>query len=62
MAEEKAFAFLRTRRTGSDITAKIKKQITDEQIRTRNGFLSIIDVIISLGQRGISLRGNWDKR
>ena len=54
LAEEKAFGFLKARRPGSGITAKLQKQIAEEQIRTTN-------VVISLGQRGIPLRGNWDK-
>ena len=32
-----------------------------EQIRTKKGILSIIDVVIALGMRGIVFRGNWDK-
>ena len=32
-----------------------------EQIRTKKGILSIIDVVIALGMRGIAFRGNWDE-
>ena len=60
-AEEKAALFLQTRQPGMNIQAKITKQVSEQQIRTYKGILSIIDIIISLGQRGIPLRGNWDK-
>ena len=34
-----------------------------EKIRTKKEevFLSIIDVVIALGMRGIAFRGKWDK-
>ena len=60
-AEEKAALFLLTRQPGMDIQARITKQVSDQQIRTYRGILSIIDIIISLGQRGIPLRGNWNR-
>ena len=34
LVEEKAFGFLKARRPGSGITAKLQKQIAEEQIRT----------------------------
>ena len=60
-ADEKAALFLQTRQTGTDIYARIVKQVAEQQVRTSKGILSIIDVILSLGQRGIAFRGNWDK-
>ena len=32
-----------------------------EQIRTKKWILSIIDVVMALGMRGIAFRGDWDK-
>ena len=58
LAEGNVFGFLKACRSGSGITGKLQKQIAEEQIRTTKGTLSIIDVVISLGQRGIPLRGN----
>ena len=46
-------------KSGTDIHAKIDKSHAEVQIRTRKGILSIIDVVIALGQRGIPCRGNW---
>ena len=37
------------------------KEFAEHQVRTTKGILSIIDVVIALGQRGIPFRGNWDK-
>ena len=58
LVEEKVFGFLKARRSGSGITGKLQKQIAAEQIHATKGTLSIIDVVIPLGQRGIPLRGN----
>ena len=44
----------------SDIRSTLDKQYAQQQARTTKGILSIIDIIISLGQRGIPLRGNWN--
>ena len=62
IADEKAALFLQTRQPGTDIRARIAKQVSEQQIRTKRGILSIIDVVLALGQRGIPLRGNWDKK
>ena len=43
-----------------DIWARIAKQVSEQQIHTKRGILSIIDVILTLGQRGIPIRGNWN--
>ena len=53
--------FLQTWQPGTNIHARITKQVVDQQFRTSKGILSIIDVILALGQRGIAFRGNWDK-
>ena len=58
LVEEKVFGFLKARRPGSGIIVKLQTQIAEEQIRATKGTLSIIGVVISLGQRGIPLRGN----
>ena len=60
-AEEKAALFLHTRQPGMNIIAKISKHVAKQQVRTYKGILSIIDIILALGQRGIPFRGNWDK-
>jgi hypothetical protein len=62
LADEKATSFLQTRQPGTDIRALLTKQVAEQQIRTNKGILSIIDIVIALGQRGIPLRGNWDKK
>ena len=54
--------FLQTRQSGTNIRAKLTKQVAEQQIRTTKGILSVIDVILALGQRGIPFRGNWDKK
>ncbi|XP_070576185.1 52 kDa repressor of the inhibitor of the protein kinase-like [Ptychodera flava] len=66
--EDHKFAFLsakfkpsETKNTGSDIRAKINKAEQNKQFRIKKGILSIIDVVIALGQRGIPYRGNWVK-
>ena len=30
-------------------------------MRTKKGLLTLIDIIINLGERGIDLRGSWNK-
>lgn len=45
---------------GNDISARLQRQEAGQQHRTMKGVLSIIDVVIALGQRGIPLRCNWD--
>ena len=37
------------------------KEVGIQQARTKKGILSIIDVVVALGKRGIAFRGNWDK-
>ena len=57
---ERVFGFLHCiQNAGTDIHDKIDKGAAEVQIRTKKGILSIIDVIIVLGQRGIPFRGNW---
>ena len=60
-AEQKVSSFSGTRQAGTDIEAKLSKQISEEQARTKNGILSIIDIVLALGMRGIPFRGNWIK-
>ena len=60
-ADQVAAMFLQTHRDPStDIRSSLSKQHAQQQVRTTKGILSIIDVLISLGQRGIPLRGNWN--
>ena len=40
-----------------NIIAKISKHVAKQQVRTYKGILSIIDIILALGQRGIPFRG-----
>ncbi|CAB4030963.1 Hypothetical predicted protein [Paramuricea clavata] len=61
-AEEMAHCFLATSQPGKDIVAKLSKLLSEQQIRTKKGLLSIIDVIIKLAMRGAPLRGNWVKK
>ena len=60
LSEEKMTNFLKTRRPGSDISARLHRQVAELQRWTMKGVLSIIDVVIALGQRSIPLRDNWD--
>lgn len=59
LAEEKAVNFLKTREPGKDVTSILQKQLAAQQVRMKEGILSIIDIVIALGQRGIAFRGNW---
>ena len=59
-SSERVFSFLHCiKNAGTDIHAKIDKGAAEVQIRTKKGIISIIDVVIALGQRGIPFRGNW---
>ena len=50
-AEERAALFLQqTHQPGTDISAMLSKRVA-EQLRTQKGILSIIDIILVLGQR-----------
>ena len=42
------------------VSAKITEQVAEDQMHRRKGILSIIDLIIALGQRCIAFRRNWD--
>ena len=42
--------------------AQVNKHASEQQVQTKKGILAIIDVILALGQSGIALRGNWDKK
>ena len=54
--------FLHTiQNAGSDIHSKISKSAGIAQIRQKKGILSVIDIVIAMGQRGIPFRGNWLK-
>ncbi|CAG2199848.1 unnamed protein product [Mytilus edulis] len=46
----------------ANIYSSISKAYEDKVSYNRKVLLSIIDVIIVLGQRNIALRGNWDKK
>ena len=56
------YCFLSTRQPAKDIVARLSKQKSEQQIRTKKGLLSIIDVIIKLAMQGAPLRGNWVKK
>ena len=59
-SSERVFGILHCiKNTGTDIHAKIDNGAADLQIITKKGMISIIDVVIALGQRGIPFRGNW---
>ena len=62
VAEEKVAIFLHTRQPGTDIASLLSEQAAQQQSRTKKGILSIIDIILVMGQRGIPLRGKWDKK
>lgn len=62
MAEERALNWLKNRKPGNDVVSKITEQLPEEQIRRRKGILSIMDLIIALGQRGIAFRANRDAK
>ena len=59
LSEEKVTNFLKTRCQGNDISARLQRQAAEQQHRTVKGVLTIIDVVIALGQRSISLRIHW---
>ncbi|CAC5377290.1 unnamed protein product [Mytilus coruscus] len=44
-----------------DICSSLSKAYENKVVRNRQILLAIIDVIVSLRQRNITLRGNWDK-
>ena len=60
--EERAALLLQRSQPGTDIHARLTKQAAKQQFRTKRGILSIIDIILALGQRGIPFRGNWDNK
>ena len=60
-AEARVRGFLKTRQPATDIEARLSKQTAEQQVRAKKGLLSIIDVVIRLGMRGVALRGNWNK-
>ena len=62
VAEEKVAIFLHTRQPGTDIASLLSEQAAQQQSHTKKGILSIIDIILVMGQRGIPFRGNWDKK
>ena len=48
--------FLKTRRPGNDISARLQRQAAEQQHRTMKGVLSIIDEVIALRQNGHSIK------
>ena len=62
VAEENVAIFLHTRQPGTDIASLLSEQAAQQQSCMKKGILSIIDIILVLGQRGIPFRGNWDKK
>lgn len=61
IASEKASCFIQTHQTDIDIHTTLSEQLAEKQHHTKQNTLSIIGIIISLGQRGIPFRGDWDK-
>ena len=59
LSKEKMTNFLKTRRPGNDISARLQRQAAEQQHHKMKGVLSIIDEAIAIGQRGIPLRRNW---
>ena len=59
VAEEKVVIF---RQPGTDIASLLSEQAAEQQSRMKNGILSIIDIILAMGQRIIPFTGNWDKK
>ena len=44
-----------------NIQSKLAKELPSPEVRMYKGILSVIDVRIALGHRGIALRGSWEK-
>ena len=62
MPEARALNWLKSLKLGNDIaSAKITEQVAEDQMHRRKGILSIIDLIIALGQRCIAFRRNQTK-
>ena len=61
LSAEKACSFLKCIQCERNICTQLNKQYEIEQEETKAGILSIIDIIIALGQRNIPFRGNWDR-
>ena len=53
---------MKTRHPVTDIGSLSSEQVAEQQLRIKRGILSIIDIILVLGQRGIPFRGNWDRK
>ena len=53
VAEEKAVNLLKIREPGKDVAFSLQRQRSKEQLQVKKGILSVIDVVILLGQRGI---------
>ena len=51
VAEEKVAFFLHTRQPGTDIASLLSEQAAQQQSRTKNGILSIIDIILAMGAK-----------
>ena len=57
----RVYSYLQNQEPGLDIASIMAKEVGIQQVRTKKGILSIIDVVVALGKRGIAFRGNWDK-
>ena len=60
-SDEQACLFMQTRQPGLDVASLMNKGMGIQRVRTKKGIMSIIDVVVALGKRGIAFRGNWDK-
>ena len=58
VAEEKVAIFLHTHQPGTDIVSLLSEQTAQQQSCMKKGILSILDIILFLGQRGIPFRGS----
>ena len=61
IADEKVCLFLKTQQPGLDVASLMAKVVGIQQAHTKKGILSIIDVVVALGKRGIAFQGNWDE-
>lgn len=62
LATEAAEHFLKMHKEGAgSVKASITRAYQEKVERNRRTLVSILDVILALGQRGLPLRGNWDR-
>ena len=52
---------MQTRQPGLDVASLMNKGMGIQRVHTKKGIMSIIDVVVALGKRGIAFWGNWDR-